>query len=110
MKLVGGAWCCAACGDMSCMISPQKRCLHPPARKCGRDELLQCRLLLQPIVEVILGQHVEVCLHVVMSEATKLGADNFVPAGLGCGEVKRNIHPGNKILLHTHSPHHKVLP
>src|SRR5580704_3396407 len=35
-----------------------------------------------------------------MSQATKLGADNFVPANLSRGEVQRNIQPRNKILLH----------
>src|ERR1700704_2744851 len=89
------------------LLSPQKRCLHPPAHERGREGLLQCRLLLQPIIEVILGQYVEVCLHVVMPKATKLGADNFVPAGLGRGEVQRNIQPGNKILLHPQLPHKK---
>src|SRR6202795_4481111 len=39
-----------------------------------------------------------------MSKSAKLGADNFVPAGLGRGEVQRNIQPGNKILLHPQLP------
>src|ERR1700674_106877 len=107
MKLVGGAWCCTECADMSCICSHLRECLHPPAHERGREELLQCRLLLQPIVEVILGQHIEVCLHVVMSKATKLGADDFVPTSLGRSEVKRNIQPGNKILLHPQLPHKK---
>src|SRR5260370_1989795 len=72
-----------------------------------REELLHRRFLLQPIVEVMLGQYIEVCLHVVMSEATELGADNFVPADPGCREVQRNIQPGNKVLLHRQLPHKK---
>src|SRR5260370_13896220 len=55
----------------------------------------------------MLGQHVEVCFHVVMSEAAKLGADNFVLADLSCREVQRNIQTGNKILLHPQLPHKK---
>src|SRR5258707_15184495 len=98
MKLVGGAWCCTACADISCICSHLKRDVSiRPRIERGREELLKCRLLLQPIIEVIGGQHVEVCLHVVMSQATKLGADNFVPARLGRGEVQRDIQPGNKI-------------
>src|SRR5216683_6209072 len=42
-----------------------------------------------------------------MSKSAKLGADNFVPAGLGRGEVQRNIQTGNKILLHPQLPHKK---
>src|SRR6266404_7674390 len=92
---------------MSCISSPQNKCLYPPAREREREQLLHCRFLLQPIIEVGLGQNVEVCLHVVMSEATKLGTNNFVLADLSGGEVQRNIQPGNKILLHTQLPHKK---
>src|ERR1700674_2909010 len=111
MKLVGGAWCSTACADMSCICSHLKRDVSiRPRIERGREELLQCRLLLQPIVIVLLRKHVKVRFHVVMPQATKLGADNFVPAGLGRGEVQRNIQPGNKILLHPQLPHKKRMP
>ena len=42
-----------------------------------------------------------------MSQAAKLGADDFVLTDLGRGEVQRNIQPGNKILLHPQLPHIK---
>ena len=67
-------------------------------------ELLQCRLLLEPIIEVWLRHHFQVRLHVVVPEATKLRTDNFVLADLRCREMHRNIQSGDKILLHSQLP------
>src|ERR1039458_8652323 len=109
MKLVGGAWC-AACAATSCISHLKKGCVDPPALACGREELLHCRFLLQPVVEVLLGHYLEVCFHVVVSQATKLSADNFVLADLGGREVQGNIQPGNKILLHPQLPYKERVP
>src|SRR5882762_6458914 len=81
--------------------------MSPSACEREPDDLLQCRFLLHPIIEVGLGQNVKICLHGVMPEAAKLGTNNFVPADLRCRKVQRNIQSRNKILLHTQLPHKK---
>src|SRR5580704_6798778 len=65
------------------------------------DELLQGRLFFQPTIIVFLRHDFEICLHVVVPQATKLAADNFVFANLGCGEMERKIQSRNKILVHS---------
>ena len=61
--------------------------------------LLQGRFFLQPLIVVVLGHYIEIRLHVVMPEAAKLGADDFILANFGCGKVQRNVQSGNKVLL-----------
>src|ERR1700674_5767824 len=65
------------------------------------DELLQCGLLFNPGVVIVLGLHFEVRLHVVMPEAAQLGADDVVFANFRRGEMNRDIQAGDEILLNA---------
>src|SRR5580700_2001085 len=105
MKLVGAPWP-TACADMSCIALTPKRCLVGKARSRKTlpaertQQLLQCRLLLDPGIVVFLGLHFEIGLHVVVSKATKLGAYDFVSADFGRCEVNRDVQARHKVLLH----------
>ncbi len=62
-------------------------------------QLLQRRLLFEPVIVIFLRHHLEIRLHVVVSEATKLGTDDFVFADFRCREMNRDVQSRNEILL-----------
>src|SRR5580704_8457666 len=100
IKLVGscaGVW---AWADTSCMVH-LKRCGFTAQQQKMLDCLLQRRLLLQPVVVVLLRQHAEICLHVVVTQTTKLGADDLIAADLVRREMQGKIKSRNKVLLHS---------
>src|ERR1700722_2649836 len=97
MKLVG-APCCTACADISCIVptSNEMNCFVQIKRG-----LLQRRLLFYPVVVVFLRHHLEIRLHVVVTEAAKLSTDDLVLANFGSREMYGKIQARNEILLHA---------
>src|SRR5271166_4681087 len=78
------------------MIEP-----YPPAA----GSLLQGCLLLQPFIEIFLRHHVQVRLHVVVSQATKLSTHDFVASDLSGSEMNGEIEPGHEVLLYAQLAH-----
>src|ERR1700716_3903500 len=98
-----GAPCCTACGDTSCIVSPQTRSTDPARLRAAK--LLCSRLLFDPTVEIFLRLHFEVRLHVVVPKAAKLGTNDFVFANFRGGEMDRQINAGHEILLDAQFRH-----
>ena len=61
--------------------------------------LLQRRLLFNPGIVVFLRLHLEIRLHVVMPEAAKLGADDFVFADFVAVKWIERSKSGDEILM-----------
>src|SRR5256885_1928852 len=69
---------------------------------CGPcQRLLHCRFLLNPLTVVLIGHHIKICLHVVVSEAAKLRAHNFILPDFCSCEVQRKIQTGDKVLMNS---------
>src|ERR1700722_5786072 len=85
MKLVGAPWC-TACADTSCIVLTSN-VIYVFCPILRTSQLLQCSLLLYPVVVVFLRHHFQIGLHVVMPEAAKLGAHNFILANFRSGEM-----------------------
>src|SRR5216684_4772305 len=94
MKVVG-APCCTVCADISCIVLTSNEMYSDLIQR----QLLQCRLLFNPAIVIFLRFHLEIRLHVVVPEATKLRADDFVPADFRCREMNRDVQSGDEILL-----------
>src|SRR5580658_1897142 len=93
-------------GSMThCMCGHVVHCAHLKpdvwATSCANSALLQSCLLLNPGVVIFLRLHLEIGLHVVMPEAAKLGADDFVLSDFCCREMNREIQARDEILLDT---------
>src|SRR5271170_4882721 len=59
------------------------------------------RLGLQPLVKLVLRQHLEKSAHAVMPQTTKLRADNLELSSLGGREMYRDVEPRNDVLLNA---------
>ncbi len=63
------------------------------------DSLLR-RLVREPLLELLLRHHLEVCPHVVVPQPAELGADDLLLDRLRRGEMNGNHQAGDEILLH----------
>src|ERR1700723_238373 len=77
-----------------------------PVTAIASQTSLTC-LSLQPLIEIILGQNLEIRFYIVVAQSAELSADDFEFTRLGGGEVDGNVEPRHEVLLHAKFAHEK---
>src|ERR1700683_1514641 len=84
----------------------RQSCLRASERA---DCLLPC-LSLQPLIELVPGQYLEIRLHVVVTQSAELRAHDFELSGLRGCEMNRDDDSRNEILLNPQLADVETMP